>query len=143
MSNGRFNKSNIAIIIGVLLVFFGLWQLIERVLGVFFIDLWWVISLIINILWPVAIVAGGVLLMVAARRGNLDLPKDKKLHRSSKNKKISGVCGGIAEYLSADPAIVRAITIVLAILCWYVIVPLYILFWIIIPIDTKNYGSWV
>ena len=33
----------------------------------------------------------------------------KKLYKSSKNKKIAGVCGGIAEYLNIDPTIVRLI----------------------------------
>ena len=36
-----------------------------------------------------------------------------RLHRSSTNKQIAGVCGGIAEYLHVDPSIVRLITVVL------------------------------
>ena len=31
----------------------------------------------------------------------------KKLCRSTANKKLGGVCGGIAEYLDVDPTIVR------------------------------------
>lgn len=31
----------------------------------------------------------------------------KKLYLSSKDKKIFGVCGGIADYFGADPTIVR------------------------------------
>ena len=143
MSNNRINKTSIVVIIGVLLVVFGLWQLAERVLGIFYFDLWQVISLTISILWPIAIIIGGILLMVAARKGRLDLSKDKKLFRSARSKKLGGVCGGIAEYLGADPAMVRVVTIILAILCWYIIIPLYILFWIIIPYDTKNYNTWV
>lgn len=34
---------------------------------------------------------------------------EKKLHKSSTNKKICGVCGGIAEYLNVDVTIVRLI----------------------------------
>ena len=34
---------------------------------------------------------------------------NKKLYRSSTEKKIFGVCGGIAEYLGADPTIIRLI----------------------------------
>jgi len=33
----------------------------------------------------------------------------KKLYRSSNNKKIAGVCGGIGEYLQIDPVIVRVV----------------------------------
>lgn len=31
----------------------------------------------------------------------------KKLYKSLENKKVCGVCGGIAEYFDADPTIVR------------------------------------
>ena len=31
----------------------------------------------------------------------------KKLRKSNTNKKICGVCGGIAEYLNADPTLIR------------------------------------
>ena len=30
-----------------------------------------------------------------------------RLHKSRKDKKVAGVCGGIAEYLGVDPTIVR------------------------------------
>ena len=36
-----------------------------------------------------------------------------RLHKSSTDKKLAGVCGGIAEYLKVDPAIVRLVTVVL------------------------------
>ena len=31
----------------------------------------------------------------------------KKLHKSNKDRKISGVCGGIAEYFNVDSTLVR------------------------------------
>ena len=34
---------------------------------------------------------------------------EKKLYRSTSDKKICGVCGGIAKYLGIDPTIVRLI----------------------------------
>ena len=37
---------------------------------------------------------------------------NKKLYRSRDNKVICGVAGGLAEYLDADPTIVRLITFV-------------------------------
>ena len=33
----------------------------------------------------------------------------KKLYRSETDKKIAGVCGGLAEYLNLDPTFVRLI----------------------------------
>jgi len=37
----------------------------------------------------------------------------KKLYKSESDKKIAGVCGGIAEYLNVDSTIVRLIAIAL------------------------------
>ena len=34
---------------------------------------------------------------------------EKKLYKSKKDKKIFGVCGGVAEYLGIDPTIVRVL----------------------------------
>ena len=33
--------------------------------------------------------------------------KDKKLYRSNRDKKLFGVCGGIAEYFEIDSTVVR------------------------------------
>lgn len=33
--------------------------------------------------------------------------EEKKLYKSSTNKKLCGVCGGLAEYFAIDPTIVR------------------------------------
>ena len=32
-----------------------------------------------------------------------------RIHKSTKDRKIAGVCGGIAEYLNADPTIIRLV----------------------------------
>ena len=37
-----------------------------------------------------------------------------RLHKSSRDKKIAGVCGGLAEYLGCDPTIIRIAWAVLA-----------------------------
>jgi phage shock protein C len=38
----------------------------------------------------------------------------KKLCKSNKNRKICGVCGGIAEYLNADPTLIRLAFVVIS-----------------------------
>ena len=38
----------------------------------------------------------------------------KKLCKSNTNKKICGVCGGIAEYLNADPTLIRLVFVIVA-----------------------------
>lgn len=40
----------------------------------------------------------------------------KLLYKSTKNKKLAGVCGGIAEYFDTDPTIIRLLWIILTVL---------------------------
>jgi phage shock protein C len=58
----------------------------------------------------------------------------KRLYRSSENRVVSGVCGGIAEYLNVDPTLVR-IVFVIAVLIGGVSVLFYIVAIFIIPTD--------
>ena len=56
-----------------------------------------------------------------------------RLYRSSSSSVIGGVCGGLAEYLNADPVIFRVL-FVLAILIGGGGLLLYIILWIVIPL---------
>ena len=56
----------------------------------------------------------------------------KKLYKSSTDKKLCGVCGGIAAYLNIDSTIVRLIFVVLAIGAFSGVL-LYILAALIMP----------
>ncbi len=58
----------------------------------------------------------------------------KRLFRSKTNRKISGVCGGLASYFDADPTIVRLIflfSIFLGTLGFWV----YLIMIIIVPVE--------
>ncbi len=55
----------------------------------------------------------------------------KKLYKSNTNKKIDGVCGGIAEYFDIDPTIVRLAFVLFA--CMGGGILAYIVCMIIIP----------
>lgn len=59
--------------------------------------------------------------------------KKKKLYKSIDDKRIAGVCGGIAEYLDVDSTIVRLIGIVL-VFSWGAGLLAYIIAAIIMPI---------
>ena len=37
---------------------------------------------------------------------------EKRLYRSSRNKVLAGVCGGLGEYFEVDPVIVRLLVVV-------------------------------
>ncbi len=56
----------------------------------------------------------------------------KKLYKSQTDRKICGVCGGIAEYLGIDSTIVRLIW-VLFILCFGTGILAYFLFALVMP----------
>jgi len=56
----------------------------------------------------------------------------KKLYRSRENRKVGGVCGGIAEYFGFDPTLVRLGAVVL-IFIWGAGILAYIAAWAIIP----------
>ena len=55
----------------------------------------------------------------------------KKLILSA-DKKLAGVCGGIAEYFDLDPTLVRIIWLVL-VLCCGIGVLAYLICWILMP----------
>lgn len=42
--------------------------------------------------------------------------KPRRLTRSNREKMISGVCGGLAEYLDMDPTVVRVLYVLVSIL---------------------------
>lgn len=60
-----------------------------------------------------------------------------KLQRSSKDKMIAGVCGGLAKELNIDPAILR-LFVVFTTLIWGVGLVPYIVLWIVMP-ETDEY----
>lgn len=65
----------------------------------------------------------------------------KQLFRDETNKKIGGVCAGIANYFNVDPTIVRLITLVLFFTYGIGIIP-YIILWIAVPSSaTQVIGS--
>lgn len=60
----------------------------------------------------------------------------KKLYRSTKNRMLGGVCGGIAEYFGCEPTLIRLIYVALSL--FTVAFPgiiLYIICLLIIPND--------
>lgn len=58
----------------------------------------------------------------------------KQLHLSRKNKKIAGVCGGIAETYDIDPTLVRLVVVFLCFATAIVPVVLtYLVAWAIMP----------
>jgi len=57
---------------------------------------------------------------------------DKRLRRSSSDRMIAGVCGGLGKYLDVDPVIIRLLWAV-AIFIYGTGLLAYIIAWVIIP----------
>lgn len=60
----------------------------------------------------------------------------RKLYRDAANKIIGGVAGGLAAYLGIDPAIVRAILVILSFSSFGLALLGYVLMWIFLPATT-------
>ena len=55
-----------------------------------------------------------------------------KLHLS-RNKKLTGVCAGIAESFGFEPSIVRILFVLLTLLIRWPVVIVYIILWAVLP----------
>ncbi|TWV13095.1 PspC domain-containing protein [Bacteroidaceae bacterium HV4-6-C5C] len=58
---------------------------------------------------------------------------NKKLTRSSSNKMLAGICGGLAEYFELDASLVRIGYAVLTLFTAFAGVPIYLIMWLIVP----------
>ena len=61
----------------------------------------------------------------------------KKLYRSRTDRKISGVCGGLAKYFDVDPVIVRVIAVV-SIFVTGVSIIAYIVMALVVPLENSQ-----
>lgn len=57
----------------------------------------------------------------------------KQLYRSTDNRVIAGVCGGIAEYFDIDPVLVRIIAVILLLPGGLPGFLPYIIMWLVVP----------
>src|SRR5215510_13579834 len=93
-------------------------------------------------IWPGAIVLGVVAYLAAwllmpraeAVDGTSAAPLPR-LVRSRTDRRIAGVCGGLAEYFDVDPTMVRVTWVILSIIAGAVVfgVVAYLVAWLIIP----------
>ena len=63
----------------------------------------------------------------------------KRIYRSSKEKVIAGVCGGMGEYFDKDPVLFRILFVLVTLIFGFGILA-YLVFWIAIPKDTQKFS---
>ena len=60
----------------------------------------------------------------------------RRLMRSTTDRRIAGVCGGVAKYLNIDPTVVRIIFLI-ALLCGSFGFWAYLIIWLAAPEDNR------
>ncbi len=59
---------------------------------------------------------------------------DRKLHRSTSNSIIAGVCGGLAEWLGWNPTMVRLLYIIISVVsAAFPGILVYLILWFVMP----------
>lgn len=59
----------------------------------------------------------------------------KKLYRSRTDKKLFGVCGGLAQYMDLDPTIMRLIAVILLFVSFGWAILIYLVMGLVMPLD--------
>ena len=66
----------------------------------------------------------------------------KKLYRSNTDKKITGVCGGLAEYFDVDSTVIRLIWVLIACITAFVgAFVAYLIVALIVPVKVQDYNN--
>jgi phage shock protein C len=65
------------------------------------------------------------------------MAQTRKLYRSRTDRKLAGVCGGLAQYFNLDATLIRVLFLVLAVLGGSGLV-LYLAMWIIVPNEPQT-----
>jgi phage shock protein C len=63
--------------------------------------------------------------------------KTRRLYRSRTDRKLAGVCGGLAQYFNTDATLMRVLFVVLALLGGPGLV-IYLLMWILVPEEPED-----
>ncbi|MFC2029213.1 PspC domain-containing protein [Chloroflexota bacterium] len=64
----------------------------------------------------------------------------KKLYRSTVDRKLAGVCGGIGEYFELDPTIIRVLFVLFSVFLGGGILA-YIILWLVMPPEPETTAS--
>ena len=63
--------------------------------------------------------------------------KTRRLYRSRTDRKLAGVCGGLAQYFNTDATLIRVLFVVLALLGGPGLV-IYLVLWIVVPEEPED-----
>jgi phage shock protein PspC (stress-responsive transcriptional regulator) len=63
----------------------------------------------------------------------------RRVYKDRFDKKLGGVCGGLAQYFHIDASLIRLLFIFLTLVTGGIFIIIYILLWAILPIGPKSY----
>jgi phage shock protein PspC (stress-responsive transcriptional regulator) len=128
MSPSKDSRSTAATAAGIALVVFGVWWLAWTLVPE------WLRTIGTQVLGAMVLIALGVLVIVAARRGTFSPSRPgASLYRSRNDRWLGGVLGGLGAYLGVEPLILRILVLVLTLLGQGLLVLAYIILWVLIP----------
>jgi phage shock protein C len=70
------------------------------------------------------------------------MPSYRQLRRSATDRKIAGVCGGIAEYLNVDPTVIRIAAIALTVITGGAFIVAYVIALVVMPDTPRDAPVW-
>lgn len=132
---------------GVLLILVGLFLFLENMEWSFWRSLWWFDA---GQVLAILLILAGIAFMWGGRNSMQQAPQQsetagtqgvagpqtgtsRRLHRSASDRKIFGVCGGLADYFGVDSTIVRLLVVVAAVASLGTVLVAYILLAIVLP----------
>ena len=136
-------RKTIMTIAGTVLIAYGLYRLLGQISYA-----WWpafsqVVVRVMRIVWPIAILVAGLVLIVLASNGKAFMPAGRKLYRKRAGRMLGGVCAGLADYSGLDVTTVRLISVVLMVASFSMFVLLYVVLWVIVPEEPQDGSVWV
>lgn len=139
----RGNNNTPLLIIGIALLAFGGWALLGAMNWGGAIYIREAFSTLSHIGWPLLLVAAGVLLIIAANKpGGFSVRVAGKTLRRSRGKRvISGVFGGLSDYIDVDVAILRIVGVLLLITNAFPVTIAYLVATVAIPEEPMVSGE--
>lgn len=133
VGNGKHSEA--ALVVGGIMVALGILLLVQRGAPEVWAGMSAALQMVANVAWPVCIIAAGVILIYAARKGTLTSQRGSRVYRSRDNRRLGGVCGGIAEHFSMNAVFVRILAVVLFVMSIGLVGLLYLILWASLPDD--------
>lgn len=130
MSMLRDPRAGAAAFGGIALIVFGLWWLVQAT-GIIPPA---VLETLSRSLGALTVIALGAAVLWASRRATFTPPAPgARLYRSRTDRWLGGVLGGLGEYFTIDPTVLRIAAILLTVLGAGTLVVVYIVMWIVVP----------